>query len=134
MTRWNDELGLGLEEIDNQHRELFRRMETLLAACVAGKAAEEVIGMLAFLDDYVAVHFRTEEELQERFAYPGLPFHRQQHDLFRRRLLLLKEEVAVKGGGSDVALQVNQMLIDWLRDHILSVDKQTALYLSPRLP
>ena len=61
MTRWDDELSLGLEEIDNQHRELFRRMETLLEACVAGKAAEEVIGMLAFLDDYVAVHFRTEE-------------------------------------------------------------------------
>lgn len=134
MTRWNDELNLGLEEIDNQHRALFGKLETLLDACISGRAAEEVIGMLAFLDDYVVVHFRTEEELQERFGYPGLPFHRQQHEQFRQRLALLKEEMTKEGKGSDVALQVNEMLVDWLRNHILTVDKEATLFLSDRLP
>lgn len=133
MTRWDDELNLGLEEIDNQHRALFGKLEVLLDACISGRAAEEVIGMLAFLDDYVVVHFRTEEELQERFAYPGLPFHRQQHEQFRQRLALLKEEMTKEGKGSDVALQVNEMLVDWLRNHILTVDKEATLFLSDRL-
>jgi hemerythrin len=126
---WTDDLTVGIDEIDSQHRLLFRQLEQLLDACVAGREREEVRTMLGFLDQYVVTHFAAEEGLQREYGYPGYDGHRAEHALFLHRLQCFKEEVAAAAPSRDFVLRVNHTLIDWLKSHILSVDKAASEFL-----
>jgi hemerythrin len=64
---WTEELATGIEVIDDQHKELFRRIDGLLEACKAGKGREAVAGVLAFLENYVVEHFAAEEKIPRQF-------------------------------------------------------------------
>lgn len=128
-----DFLTLGIETIDAQHAELFNRMEMLVEACVAGSGNEEVLRTVDFLNDYVVTHFTAEEDLQIQYGYPDYSAHKLQHLLFLHRLDKFKQEIAEKGVGVNILLNINQMLIDWVRNHIMEDDKRLSNYLKTRL-
>ncbi len=71
---WTPDLSVGVEEIDEQHRELFRRAERLIATLRCGDRGE-VLPLLAYLDEYVAHHFSAEERLMREVRYPALEEH-----------------------------------------------------------
>lgn len=73
---WNNSLAIGVAEIDDQHKELFSRFDSLLTACNEGKGRGEVLRVLLFLDDYIKSHFAAEERLQLKHDYPGYPAKR----------------------------------------------------------
>jgi len=131
---WTDDLSVGISEIDHQHRELFGQLERLLDACVAGEEQEEVLKMLSFLDDYVVTHFVTEEQLQREYGYPGYHAHRAEHDHLLDAIIQFRGEVRECGPTRDFVLRLNQTLIDWLREHIMTVDRAASSWLLARLP
>ncbi len=63
---WRDSLAIGVEAIDNQHKELLLRFDRLLNACQTGKGIEELKKLQVFLGEYVHTHFNDEEELITR--------------------------------------------------------------------
>lgn len=126
-------LALGIEMIDKQHAELFKRLEMLLDACVNGSCREEAVRMLKFLNSYVDIHFAAEEELMREYDHPEYRYHRFQHDDFLRHLDYVKRDIDARGITTDLVLHINQMLIDWLKQHILEVDKAMTDYLKSRL-
>ncbi len=130
---WTDDLTVGIDEIDSQHRSLFQQLEKLLDACVAGREREEVMTMLGFLDQYVVTHFETEEGLQQEYGYPGYEKHRAEHAEFLRRLQRFKAELSTSAPSRDFVLRVNQTLIDWLTSHILTVDKAASEFLLKKM-
>lgn len=130
---WTDDLTVGIDEIDSQHRSLFQQLEKLLDACVAGREREEVMTMLGFLDQYVVTHFATEEGLQQEYCYPGYEKHRTEHADFLHRLQFFKEELSNSAPSRDFVLRVNQTLIDWLTSHILTVDKAASEFLLKKM-
>ena len=130
---WTDDLTVGIDEIDSQHRALFLQLEKLLDACVAGREREEVMTMLDFLDQYVVNHFATEEGLQREHGYQGYEKHRAEHEGFLRRIRHFKEEVATSAPSRDFVLRVNQTLIEWLKSHILTVDKEASEFLLKKM-
>ncbi len=132
MSIWHEGLELGHAEIDKQHEELFRRMEILVDTCVAGEAARSVDEILDYMDEYARTHFRTEEELMLRHKYPGYQFHKEQHGIFRGHVESLRKQALQRRKSSDMALQINQMLIEWFRDHILNLDKTAVAFLADR--
>jgi hemerythrin len=133
MSIWYDGFEVGIAEIDDQHRQLFERMETLVEVCAADQVALSVTEMLEFLDEYVQTHFRTEEELMARYQYPDYLRHKELHAVFLKNLGSLKDMTQRKGGVPEVAMQINEMLIKWFKGHILSVDKSAAAFLAPHL-
>ena len=60
---WTEDLATGVPEIDAQHKELFSRINRLLEACNQGQGRAEVGKTLAFLEEYVLIHFSTEEKI-----------------------------------------------------------------------
>lgn len=126
---WREDLATGNVEIDNQHKELFKRFNTLLAACNAGKARNEVGNLLNFLGDYVKSHFATEERLQVKHGYPGYAAHKQQHTEFISDLRNLEQQIATEGAGVSLVIQTNQMIVNWLIGHISKTDKALADFL-----
>ena len=66
MVSWDPSLAVGNAEIDGQHQELFRRVDQLLRALQLGSVNAEVERVMAFVGDYVHLHFRSEEALMQR--------------------------------------------------------------------
>lgn len=126
---WNNNLLTGVEMIDNQHKELFSRFDTLLTACNQGKGKEEVMRLLQFLDDYIKEHFDAEEKLQLKHSYPQYAEHKAQHVTFVADVDHLKKQFLNEGATLPLVIQTNQALVSWLIKHISNVDVAFARYL-----
>jgi len=127
---WDDSLELGVQEIDDQHREIFKHFDKLSGACQSGQG-EVVLGeVLTFLDDYVAHHFSTEEALMERLRYPKLPEQREQHAIFRQVIEDMRSRSREGEHGHELALAIDRQLVRWLIQHIRSFDKELAEYIT----
>jgi len=117
---WTQALAVGVEEIDEQHRELFRRVDRLLEAASGGLG--EVGPLIAFLREYVARHFASEERYMDEQAYPGRAAHQAEHRRFADDLAALESELESNGPGGDVSARLHRQVGDWLRGHILVTD------------
>jgi hemerythrin len=121
---WTEDLAILVGGIDDQHRELFRRLNVFLGACDSGKGVEDLVRMLQFLDDYVAIHFREEERLHEEFAFPERHRHRGYHRAFLEQLGMLKMRFLKEGPTPDLVATINRIVVGWLLDHISRRDRE----------
>lgn len=127
---WREELAIGDQRIDGQHRELLQRFDTLLAACRRGEGRAELTQLLGFLDDYVVKHFGDEEQLQQSSGFPDFQSHQLQHLGFVKRLQKLKRSIDSQGEVQlDHVLGTNKMLLDWLVNHISTADRELGRFL-----
>ena len=124
---WNPEWETGIRNVDDQHRELFRKIEQLMAAVHGDQVEALVPATMAFLAQYVDQHFRDEELEMEGAGYPGLAAHRATHGHMRGHVAHLLEL-----SRRDPAAVVDPMIdfmTDWLIQHINSEDRRMARYL-----
>ena len=126
---WNENLATGNEEIDHQHKELFKRFNNLQSACKQGRGLDELTSLLDFLGEYVRSHFALEEKLQIDHDYPDYQKHKEEHNYFIRNFRKLEEQLNTKGTTSDLFNQTNMALVDWLIRHFTWTDKDLANYL-----
>lgn len=126
---WRESLTTGVVAIDNQHKELLQRFDSLLKACRDGKGIAELKGLLDFLSDYVFTHFRDEEEIQRLHDYPGYEKHKKEHEAFVVRLNALRQETEMQGVAVHHVMETNNLLLKWLINHISVVDKELGKFL-----
>jgi len=86
---WDKTLETGIQKVDEQHKELFRRIELLTDT----KNAKRTYEMLEFLEEYVHVHFRDEEALQAQSGYPKAAQHSAYHAAFVETIRQLKKKL-----------------------------------------
>ena len=126
---WSNDLLTGVAEIDSQHREIFRRVNKLSAACGEGTGKEEVLRLLLFLEDYVKEHFAAEERSQLRHGFPDYAAHKSQHARFIADLARLTAEVKAEGATLSLVIMTNKTLASWLVQHIMKMDQDFAKFL-----
>jgi len=126
---WTPKLAVGVEQIDEEHKELFDRVNKLLDAMAQARAKEELQPLLGFLDDYVRVHFGGEQRLMQQHRYPAAAEHLSQHTFFVSEFKALAAEVQKGGASALLTIKLNKLLCDWLRDHIASTDKKFGEFL-----
>jgi hemerythrin len=122
---------VGVDEIDGQHQELFRRAARLLDGLQKG-VPEEIGGLIDFLYEYAVAHFGAEEAFMRESRYPGYLRHKAEHDRFVSDLLALGSEHDRKGAGAFMALKVNHWLTQWLKQHVSGTDAELGKYLARR--
>ncbi len=128
---WTSGLRVGIDEIDEQHQELFRRAERLILALKAGDRGE-VEPLIRYLSDYVVSHFECEERWMARAEYPGLEAHRDAHVRFRDDFREMTREYQRKGPTPLMALTVHNWLADWLKQHIAGSDVALARWMESK--
>ena len=128
--QWTVDLATNAPEIDEQHKELFKRVDALITAWNAGKAGPEVDQTIAFLADYVVEHFGAEEKFMKQYNY-GAPaaHHLAQHAIFINMFGKLKERYATEGPTPAFIQDTKETLVDWLKNHIKYSDKALGLFL-----
>lgn len=120
---WRKNYEVGIEKVDEQHKELFQKINNLLEACTNHKGREEVVETINFLEEYVNKHFSEEEQLQRDYSYPEYVKHKAAHEQFTRNFLELKKKLQQEGPTLQFIMQVNKVVVDWLIIHITNVDK-----------
>jgi len=132
---WNEKLATGISTIDSQHKELFKRINNLVTAIKQRRCKSEIDGTLKFLDDYARVHFAEEEKHMLASGYPGYAEQREDHKKYLAALAQLKEEASlprIQGSTYDLSATTNQVVVDWIVDHILKLDMRFGEFLKSK--
>jgi hemerythrin len=123
----------GIDEIDDQHRELFSRIGQLLEASRNRRSREEVVRLLEFLGEYVIEHFAAEERIMATQGYPRMDGHRAEHVQFIKELEILRQELKTEGPTNLFIIRVGNRVTEWLRAHIYRTDRALGAWLKAPL-
>lgn len=130
---WTSDLAIGVDTIDEQHRELLKRLNDLRSAINQGKGKEEIENTFTFLADYAIEHFSAEERYMTKYGYPGYRSHKAEHESFIKNFLELRKKFTnleqQRGITSFLVIEMQRHLYDWLINHIGKVDKALGRYL-----
>ena len=129
---WTDKLATGIITIDSQHKELFKRINNLVLAIKQQRCKSEIDGTIKFLDDYARVHFSDEEKHMSDTNYGGLEEQREDHKKYLAMLAGLKEQASptrMQGGSYYLSATTNQVVVDWIVDHIMKLDMKYGEFL-----
>jgi len=122
---WNDRIGVGVEDVDADHKKLIAMINELYDAILAGSGRKKLSALLDRLVDYTRYHFAREEELFARTGYPDAAAHKQQHEEMAKWINTAWHRYR----NSNIAapsFEVMNYLKDWLFDHILGSDRKFA--------
>ena len=122
--KWRDGLATGLEWQDEQHKQLFEQMNTLIEAMQRNDGASVIKEMIAFLRDYAQHHLVEEEQFMELHNDPSLVKHRRAHDTFRENLTKLDALYERQGASTLAVFHAQRWLRDWLLKHIAAMDRE----------
>lgn len=125
---WDERYSVGVEELDVQHRQLFRMINTLFEAPNVEVESQTISDLLSDMKEYTSCHFEAEEEYMAECGYPDIAAHILEHDYFRRKVEDLCSDTMAHRKG--VSADILQFLYEWLSAHILSCDKKYAALVS----
>lgn len=128
---WNDSLLTGINIIDNQHKELFKRINELLDS--AGQSKAKIQELTGFLQNYIINHFGTEERLMAKTSYSDYLAHKNSHDKYSQEFKELKDSIDREGVNISLTVKMNHLLIDWWINHINKVDKKMAEFIRDKI-
>lgn len=124
MYMFTDDCLIGVENLDNEHRELFRiinDVEQLLGNKIRNDKYDDLVELLKELRDYASYHFHHEEKYMEKIGHPELELQRKQHLEFVTKMDELY--AAVDCRDQDAMLEdMLKYLVTWLYRHIIGTD------------
>lgn len=124
LIEWSDELSVGIQEIDEQHKVLVGLVNDMHRAIHEHHGSDTARNILEQLGDYTRVHFAVEESLMRIFDYPGYEEHKKQHEELIAQFRASQDKV--RSGTAKISFELLHFLKLWLSQHILESDKEYA--------
>jgi hemerythrin len=124
MIKWKDDYLIGIQLIDDQHKELFR---------IAGKAYDvlnddfsldkydKIVTILEELKEYAVYHFRSEEQYMASIHYKRLFSQKVEHDDFINRINNVDLR-KIDENQDKYLLEILNFIVEWTSEHILKKD------------
>lgn len=132
VLNWCTKYEIGIEEIDNDHKNIIEHYEKLYELMKIGKGHEYRKELIVFLSEYIDVHFRHEEVLQEKIDYKDIKSHISMHQDFKSQVEKLIAQLDDENISNSELIKLNLYIKNWIADHILIEDKKIASYLNLR--
>jgi hemerythrin len=130
LIEWTPDLAVNVPAIDDQHKELYTRMNDLCNAVMEGRGRNEVGSFVRYLSDYTTFHFEDEEALMRQYEFPGYDAQRAAHRLFRERVRKMAAQADSDVIASDLVVTVINEMKNWFSHHIRTMDKQIGDFLA----
>jgi hemerythrin-like metal-binding protein len=122
MFKWDEKYSVGIQSIDNQHKQIFVILDTLYNSLKIGSAEIVLDQIIPELENYTILHFQKEEFFFKRFNYAKSEEHIREHEDFKRNIVKIKTEMQL--GRISVSFDLMIFLKKWIDNHILVVDKK----------
>jgi hemerythrin-like metal-binding protein len=120
-VQWTEKFSVGVRELDQQHQQLIKMLNRLIATQgTIATHSETISDILMAMTRYAQTHFKTEERLMEAYGYPGLEEQKMQHRDFRKKTV--EFSTATTLGINQVPEALLEYLVDWLGHHIIEDD------------
>ena len=125
---WNSNFEVGIEQIDNQHKELVRIINLLAANLVNGSNDVVLNKIFNSLANYADYHFKEEEEIWSKY-FNNDEWH-SEHDTTHSSFI--EDVLKIKGNEDnkpldDVIGDIISYLTHWLAYHILESDRKSVV-------
>ncbi|MDL2220000.1 hemerythrin family protein [Ruminococcaceae bacterium OttesenSCG-928-O06] len=122
---WKEHYKIGVEQIDQQHKQLIMTTEELLQGLKDGSVGrKESRQIMAFLKDYIRVHFSTEEMYQEAIGFSLRAEHKKIHEAFSEGLKEFEYKLIRADYDPALMQELAAMLTRWWVFHIMREDKK----------
>jgi len=120
MIVWREEMSIGVDGIDDDHKALFDIINEF-DGCNSLKIAEQTAKKLFI---YTQSHFKREEELQNVFRYPHRHDHQAEHSRILKELKKLIKSSFIDQTLRDdqIILTLTNLMRDWIVGHVLTHD------------
>ncbi len=132
QIQWNNDLSIGNELIDEQHKMLIKHLNDLNIAIEFHNSVTQIGKTLDFLIKYTDFHFSEEEKLMSDNNYPGLEHQKIKHEEFKTTLNDLVEYFNEDGATHKLAESIDTLLVNWLIKHICAVDLELGIFLKDK--
>ncbi len=136
MLVWNEQYETGHSLMDAQHRMLigyFNRLEELSQIKhPTPEDVEQFNRFLDFLEDYIVMHFRDEEQCMHRHLCPAHVENRLAHQAFWELFMRMKKKLDAEGFKEEVVQELHRFCKNWIQQHILHIDVQIKPCLEPK--
>jgi hemerythrin len=121
LLTWSDELSVGIQEIDEQHKVLVDLLNDLHDAVLHRHGRDAIGPILGRLAEYTRIHFAVEESLMRILDYPEYEKHKEEHVSLIEQVTDLDKKF--KQDNLNVSMNLLHFLKDWLSEHIICSDK-----------
>jgi hemerythrin len=128
LPTWSNEMSVGVEAMDREHRELDQAINELSAAVLHDDQQSLTGPLLRKVAEVTRAHFSSEENLMAVNKYPGMALHLFKHQHLMEQLDALQARVS--RGGFKLNEHSLSFMHDWLNTHIQKEDAQLALWLN----
>lgn len=125
---WDSSLKIGIEKIDQQHKELIDAINAVLLAMNVGKDPRTVRNLLLEVASITFRHFGYEESCMHRAKCPVAAKNKAMHTHFKEVLAEVQEELLKSGASPALYNRIDQELLDWFGSHIRGIDTQLKAY------
>ncbi len=99
---WKESYRLGVENIDAQHKKLFKKTGELVREIEGEQRLEIYKEIIIFLENYVKLHFEDEEAYFESLGYIDEVEHKKQHRDFTQQVQKYSNELKQSDYAPDV--------------------------------
>ena len=123
---WTTKLSLGIDKIDDQHKELVRLINRLHRAMKVKAGSSEAGDILDNLAKYTLYHFDFEEKLFDKYGYPQRKDHKNYHRKLVESVVVFQKDF--KSGKTGLTMELMMFLTNWLKDHIMKTDRDYVAF------
>ena len=129
LMEWSDDLSVGVDQFDDEHKKLINIINELFESMRTGRAQDALGSILNQLVDYTKTHFANEEQAMQEAGYSGYAAHKAKHDALTQRVAEVQKKYQ-SGAKAILTIEVMNFLKSWLVEHIQGEDKKYASALS----
>lgn len=123
---WTDELSVGIQEVDEQHKGLFGLINQLHIAISEDQGQDASREILDQLAERTRTHFLLEESLMRLTHYTGFAGHKEQHETLMEQMRTVQHKL--DNEGASITVDLLHFLNNWLTQHIGSCDQRFSAH------
>ena len=121
MLTWTTAMTTGVDDLDAQHKLLFRKFNEL-ESMLSSNEWYEAESILDFLNFYADLHFEEEEREMEKHRCPVAEKNKAAHNQFRKKFETFHQEWNYGRPTRELAQSVHDELGKWLIEHVMEID------------
>ncbi|HBA72166.1 MAG: hypothetical protein A2X82_13440 [Geobacteraceae bacterium GWC2_55_20] len=119
---WKKEYSVGVELLDEHHKNLFGIFNSLYENTMHSKEVEYVLPIIDELQQYTRYHFIAEEKYMREQGFSGTDDHILKHEDFAERINNLYSQY--RDDDLEVTIELIVVLGNWLLHHVLEEDRK----------
>lgn len=117
LIDWRKEFETGIADVDHEHRELIRLINTLHDQLEADAEKAQVQAFLGEVFAKISAHFALEETIMRKHGYDEYLEHKAEHEELIDQLRNIMDESEI-----DYSKALSGVIRDWFVNHFKSKD------------